>query len=573
MTPTLSFLARSRSVAVLSGNGRDQVVPLCPRSASASPVAAQTGNKPGHRCSNLWRASLSSPIVPSRHKTESPPVEKKKKEKKDKERENAKEKHALLTSGSPAERGLRKRQSVPNARGRETATLDVSPWGKNRSVPSSPRRRSSPAGPGAPPQTPPTSGPHAGKRQRARGEKSKKEKKRRELKVEEVAEDSRPSSRGSLRNKEQKVSESTAETPETNQGASPAKSMAGTTDPEEAVRLLAERRRLAREQRDREEQERKEQEEQQRLATEEMARRKAEDRVLREAAAQQREAERLQQEAEEQLAAEQRQQQEAEAERQELERQQRQREEAEALAREEAERQRLEREKHFQREDQERMERKKRLEQIMKRTRRSDGPEKKDEKKVIVEESNGTDSKPEALEADPEAVKIVVSREQEVTPRDEEVSSGEQEVSSEEQEECPGEPELSREQDTTPGERAVTREQETGQNFGLTDGPLPSQEQPGSPALHGECEQQPGLSNGVQLSKQENGFCHKGSASQPLPNHTETETESLDSNGEKEPAGVGTLASPAIPIIAFEEENSFIKKAAGIQSQHVAEIL
>uniref|UniRef100_A0A3B5AEA9 MAP7 domain containing 2b n=1 Tax=Stegastes partitus TaxID=144197 RepID=A0A3B5AEA9_9TELE len=57
-----------------------------------------------------------------------------------------------------------------------------------------------------------------------------------------------------------------------------------------------------------------------------------------------------------------------------------QREEAEAKAREEAERQRIEREKHFQKEEQERLERKKRLEEIMKRTRKSDAGEKKDVK-------------------------------------------------------------------------------------------------------------------------------------------------------------------------------------------------
>uniref|UniRef100_A0A3B5MLB5 MAP7 domain containing 1b n=1 Tax=Xiphophorus couchianus TaxID=32473 RepID=A0A3B5MLB5_9TELE len=53
-----------------------------------------------------------------------------------------------------------------------------------------------------------------------------------------------------------------------------------------------------------------------------------------------------------------------------------QRDEAEAKAREEAERQREEREKHFLKEEQERLERKKRLEEIMKRTRRSDAGEK-----------------------------------------------------------------------------------------------------------------------------------------------------------------------------------------------------
>lgn len=45
-----------------------------------------------------------------------------------------------------------------------------------------------------------------------------------------------------------------------------AKPMAGTNDPEEAARILAEKRRQAREQREREEQERREQEEKERSA-------------------------------------------------------------------------------------------------------------------------------------------------------------------------------------------------------------------------------------------------------------------------------------------------------------------
>lgn len=54
--------------------------------------------------------------------------------------------------------------------------------------------------------------------------------------------------------------------PQASPAPSPAKPMAGTTDPEEAARILAEKRRQAREQREREEQERKEQEERERSA-------------------------------------------------------------------------------------------------------------------------------------------------------------------------------------------------------------------------------------------------------------------------------------------------------------------
>ncbi|KAM9704396.1 ensconsin isoform 12-T12 [Menidia menidia] len=157
--------------------------------------------------------------------------------------------------------------------------------------------------------------------------------------------------------------------------SSPAqKPSAGTTDPEEASRILSEKRRLAREQREREEEERRQQEEQARLAREEMARRKAEERARREEEAQrQAELSRSRKEEEERKAEEQRLQKEKE----ETDRLQKQKEEEEVRQREETERLRQEREKHFQKEEAERQERKKRLEEIMKRTRRSDTAEKK----------------------------------------------------------------------------------------------------------------------------------------------------------------------------------------------------
>ncbi|CAL8316778.1 unnamed protein product [Merluccius merluccius] len=152
------------------------------------------------------------------------------------------------------------------------------------------------------------------------------------------------------------------------------KTSAGTTDREEASRILAENRRQAREQREREEEQRQQQEEQQRLAKEEMARRKAEERAKREEEAQrQAEERRLKEEEEERKGEEER----LQKEREEAERLQKQREDEESRQKEEVERLRQERDKHFQKEEAERLERKKRLEEIMKRTRRSDPSEKK----------------------------------------------------------------------------------------------------------------------------------------------------------------------------------------------------
>ncbi|KAM8789290.1 ensconsin isoform 8-T8 [Rhynchonycteris naso] len=168
--------------------------------------------------------------------------------------------------------------------------------------------------------------------------------------------------------------------PSTVTAAASPKTSAGTTDPEEATRLLAEKRRLAREQREKEEREKREREELERQKREELAQRLAEERTHREEEARRLEAEQARDREEQQR----RQSEErARREREDLERLQKQREE-EARVREEAERVRQEREKHFQREEQERLERKKRLEEIMKRTRRTEATEKK-----TVDQRNG----------------------------------------------------------------------------------------------------------------------------------------------------------------------------------------
>ncbi|KAM6464601.1 ensconsin isoform 2-T2 [Liasis olivaceus] len=156
------------------------------------------------------------------------------------------------------------------------------------------------------------------------------------------------------------------------------KSSAGTTDPEEATRLLSEKRRLAREQREREEQQRRQQEEFERQKKEALAQKIAEERARREEEAQKQEAERKQKEAEQEQEKEEQlrrlAEEKEEKERREMELLQKQKEEETRLREDQI---RQEREKHFQREGQERLERKKRLEEIMKRTRRTEPAEKK----------------------------------------------------------------------------------------------------------------------------------------------------------------------------------------------------
>lgn len=469
MTPTLSFLARSRSAVTLPRNGRDQAVPVCPRSASASPLTPTfSAPRSVHRCTPAGergerrKPSAGGSPAPVRRRPEASPVQKK--EKKDKERENEKEKSALAR-----ERSLKKRQSLPaTVRPRLSAgtASELSP--KSKARPSSPswHRPASPCpspGPGhtLPPKPPSPRGTTASPKGRVRRKEEAKEspstavsedKNQNKSRASDEKEPAAPASPApspvpspipAHPQKEQPTAEIPAGTavltspPAPAPPVTPSKPMAGTTDREEATRLLAEKRRQAREQREREEQERKLQAERDKRMREEQLAREAEARAEREAEAQRRE----EQEAREK----------AQAEQEEQERLQKQKEEAEARSREEAERQRLEREKHFQREEQERQERRKRLEEIMKRTRKSEVAETKKQDRKEAKANN----------SDPDPVKVVEAR-----------PSGLQKEAVQKEEPAPQEPQWS----------------------------LPSKELPGS------------LVNGLQPlpAHQENGFSPKG---------------------------------------------------------------
>ncbi|XP_052470625.1 MAP7 domain-containing protein 2 isoform X18 [Carassius gibelio] len=160
--------------------------------------------------------------------------------------------------------------------------------------------------------------------------------------------------------------------PKTKEESSSKAAIAGTNSAAEASKILAENRRLVREQKEKEEQLRIQREEEEKLRKEE-EKRLAEEERLRRVEEEKRLAEERKREEEVQARIA-----EEERQRMELEEQQRQvelekeREEAEAKAQEEAERQRQERERIMQQNQQERMERKKRIEEIMKRTRKTD---------------------------------------------------------------------------------------------------------------------------------------------------------------------------------------------------------
>ncbi|XP_072681141.1 ensconsin isoform X10 [Canis lupus baileyi] len=394
LTPTHSFLARSKSTAALSG---DTVIPICPRSASCGPINIMP-YKAAHSRNLMDRPKflITPPEGSARRRT----VHGTAGYKREKERENLPihPTSAIRRAVSP---------SHPKARSPAPSRL----WLPSKSfphLPGTPRPTSSlPSGSVkvAPAQVrPPSPGNIRPVKREVRVEPERKDSEKEPPKV--VNEPSLKSRAPLV-----KVEEATAEegsppepeaapaapapaptpapvpapasvpaSPSTVTASASPKTSAGTTDPEEATRLLAEKRRLAREQREKEEREKREQEELERQKREELAQKVAEERARREEESRRLEAEQAR-EREEQLR---RQAEERERrEREDQERAQKQKEE-EARLREEAEKARQEREKHFQREEQERLERKKRLEEIMKRTRRTEATDKK-----TIDQRNG----------------------------------------------------------------------------------------------------------------------------------------------------------------------------------------
>ncbi|XP_051968899.1 MAP7 domain-containing protein 2-like isoform X3 [Xyrauchen texanus] len=158
------------------------------------------------------------------------------------------------------------------------------------------------------------------------------------------------------------------------------KMVVGTTDAEEASRLLAERRRLARVLKEQEEKQRRELEEQEKLKAEQLKKKQLEERAQQEEKARQLEEEKYRQQ---QLQTKREVEEKKEKERKEkvLQAQmEKEKVEAEMHAQKNAERNRHERELVKQQEEQERQQRKKRIDEIMKRTRKSDEMKREDSK-------------------------------------------------------------------------------------------------------------------------------------------------------------------------------------------------
>ncbi|KAE8584795.1 hypothetical protein XENTR_v10021110 [Xenopus tropicalis] len=376
LAPTQSSLARSKSAAMLSSDGKDlPEFHLCPRSASATtintPPSVPKGPLRSRSIDRLKSPQNSSPCtgtpVPSQkseHEKQSPPSLGKR-------------------PPSPALINSRRRSPSPanTAKRAPSPTLESKKVQKNHS--SSPvatkQKTSSPSVTNKPVPIPrPSLTPNVLNAAKKSAETETKPKE----KTQEILAEPK-----SLQTSEKENTSGTTKTKD----ESNCKNSSGSTTAEEAAKMLAEKRRLAREQREREEQERIQRQQEEKVKQEEMAQKAAEEKAKQiEEAKILEEKRKLETEEEQRKAEEERIQKEIELQERLAELQQ-QKEEAEAKALEEAEKQRQEREKIMQQNMQERLERKKRIEEIMKRTRKTDQMDARNEDRSGLEEDDEID--------------------------------------------------------------------------------------------------------------------------------------------------------------------------------------
>ncbi|CAM9625072.1 unnamed protein product [Bubo scandiacus] len=379
LTPTQSSLARSRSTLMLSEQYNNPVFHICPRVAPASPLKSPYKPSPTRSTDRKKATSPStSDAMKGAAAAEVTQTEKIKKEKRP------------ATPGSSSGMGSPLRRSdSPAAMSRRSAS-PATPKTVAKTYPQSPKNAKQ--YPASPVKHRATSNlNHETPKKKADKEKEnvshQKSPGARTDEAGQVASEKHVPSAGKTENSEGKIT-------------------AGTTDAEEASKILAEKRRQARLQKEQEERERQEREEQERLEREEQKRKAEEERLRLEEEARKKEEERKREEAAARKKAEEEARRRAEEEQMLKEKQEKelqaklekQREEAEIKAREAAEQLRLEREQIMQQIEQERLERKKRIDEIMKRTRRSETPEiKKEEPKLEVPSTLSVEKQPKAL--------------------------------------------------------------------------------------------------------------------------------------------------------------------------------
>ncbi|XP_067242813.1 ensconsin isoform X11 [Chanodichthys erythropterus] len=375
LTPTQSSLARSKSAAALSAEGGDaQESHLCPRSASASPMQPPGRGPLRSRSSDRKKGpptSVSADAISSmtqqegeKEKRFTSPVGKRPASPSSRHRSPSPAPAANNTSRAPS----------PGAAKQSPRFRPPSPSGLKQRPPSPQLSAASKPPPIQKPALTPTGPPTLRRRDSKPKEMSP---------MIPIAPQSPETSTA--------PAPTPTPTPKTKEESN-SKAIAGTNSAAEASKILAENRRLAREQKEKEEQLRIQKEEEERLKKEE-EKRLAEEERLRRVEEEKRLAEEKKREEEEQarIAEEDRQRTELEEQQRQAE-EQKEREEAEAKALEEAEKQRQERERIMQQNQQERMERKKRIEEIMKRTRKTDQIDFKSNDERDIPDENGEDA-------------------------------------------------------------------------------------------------------------------------------------------------------------------------------------
>nr|XP_028697832.1 MAP7 domain-containing protein 2 isoform X3 [Macaca mulatta] len=405
LTPTQSSLARSRASVMLSGQASDSVFPVCPRLAPLGPLNPSYKSSPTRNIEKKKATSTSISGAGDVGKEalaggEASLVEKVKRG------QRTATSLPVVNFGSPLRRcefsgGIPKRPSSPVISKTATKAYPQSPKTTKPPYPGSPVKYRLPA-------------LSVQEMPKKKAEKEKSNKERESTLAQQAA---GPQGEEALEkhvvDKHASEKHAAATGGKAENSAALGKPTAGTTDAGEAAKILAEKRRQARLQKEQEEQERLEKEEQdscilKRLEREELKRKAEEERHRLEEEARKQEEERKQQEeekkkqeeeekrkageeakrkAEEELLKEKQEQEKQEQEKQEKAMIEKQKEAAEAKAREVAEQMRLEREQIMLQIEQERLERKKRIDEIMKRTRKSDvSPQvKKEDPKVGVQ--------------------------------------------------------------------------------------------------------------------------------------------------------------------------------------------
>ncbi|XP_075692037.1 MAP7 domain-containing protein 3 isoform X6 [Rhinoderma darwinii] len=380
LAPTQSSLARSKSAATLSAEGKELPEShLCPRSASATTTSTPPSVSKGPmRSRSIDRAK--TPSTAASGSTTSEASQKSGLEKPPPLSIGKRPPSPTVTSRrrSPSPAGVAKRAPSPTLEKRNSSPLT------QRNRPPSPsllkQRAPSPTTTQKPvPIQRPSLTPSVlnATKKTADPETKPKEKSTDTISTEP---------------KTPQTSEKEAATSKTKDEPSN-KTISGSNTAEEAAKILAENRRLAREQREREEQERIQRLEEERIKQEEMARTAEEDRLrLEEETKLLEEKRKLEREEEQRLAQEEKFRRDQE-EQERLAELQQQREEAETKALEEAEKQKQEREKMMQQNMQERLQRKKRIEEIMKRTRKNDQNDVKGDGKYEDDDDIGDEEK------------------------------------------------------------------------------------------------------------------------------------------------------------------------------------